>query len=109
MDEAREEAFLRLQRENAELKKANLDKGEQVKKLGVQLTRIRNDWQSSAAPKDLAPVAKARAAAEVSKTDRISELEVELSQRDAREQRLQQQLTLLKHCLLYTSPSPRDS
>ena len=40
----REDEFLRLQRENADLKKANLDKGEMVKKLGVQLTRIRNDW-----------------------------------------------------------------
>ena len=65
--------------------KANAEKSEAVKKMGVQLTRIRNDWQQSAAPKDLAPVAKARAAAEVSKSDRISELQVELSQRDARE------------------------
>ena len=92
----REDEFLRLQRENADLKKANLDKGEMVKKLGVQLTRIRNDWQTQAAPKDMAPVAKARAAAEASKSDRISELQVELSQRDAKEQQLQRQLTLLK-------------
>ena len=95
-DSAREDELLRLQRENAELKKANLDKGEQVKHLGVQLTRIRNDWQAQAAPKALAPVAKARAAAEVSKTDKISELEVKLAQREAKEQQLMRQIELLK-------------
>ena len=88
--------LIRLKTENEALKRSNLDKSETVKKLGVHLTRIRNDWQTASAPKDLAPAAKARAAAEVSKADRISELEVELSQRDARETRLQQQLTLLK-------------
>ena len=86
--------------ENAALKKSNLTQSENVKKLGVQLTRIRNDWQSQAAPKDLAPVAKARAAADVSKSDKISELQVELSQRDAREERLQQQITLLRQLSL---------
>ena len=83
--DAEEDELLRLQQENALLKRANADKGDQVKKLGVQLTRIRNDWQAQAAPKHLAPVAKARAAAEASKADRISELETELAQREARE------------------------
>lgn len=91
-----EDKILLQQKEIAELKQSNLEKGDTVKKLGVQLARIRNDWQQQAAPKDLAPVAKARAAAEASKKDRISELEIELSQRDFREERLQQQLTLLK-------------
>ena len=59
--DAREDELLRLRQENALLKKANTEKGDTVRKLGVQLTRIRNDWQSSAAPKDLAPVDKARA------------------------------------------------
>ena len=91
-----EERLMLLQQENDRLKKSNAEKSDAVKKMGVQLTRIRNDWQQSAAPKDLVPVAKARAAAEVSKADRISELQVELSQRDAREERLRQQLMLLK-------------
>ena len=89
---ARDDELLRLRQENSELKKSNLDKSDMVKKLGVQLTRIRNDWQSQATPGELAPVAKARAAAQASKADRISELEVELSQREAREERLQQQV-----------------
>ena len=93
---AREDELLRLRQENSELKKANLEKGDTVKKLGVQLTRIQADWKSAAAPKDLAPVAKAHAKADASKAERISELEVELSQRAAREQKLQQQLALLK-------------
>ena len=88
--------LIRLKTENEALKRSNLDKSETVKKLGVHLTRIRNDWQTQAAPKDMAPVAKARAAAEASKSDRISELQVELSQRDAKVQQLQRQLTLLK-------------
>ena len=93
---AREDELLRLRQENSELKKANLEKGDTVKKLGVQLTRVQADWKSAAAPKDLAPVAKAHAKADASKAERISELEVELSQRAAREQKLQQQLALLK-------------
>ena len=91
-----EDRLARLERENTDLKKANAEKVETVKKMGVQLIRIRNDWQQQATPKDLAPVAKARAHAEASKADRISELQVELSQREAREERLQQQLQLLK-------------
>ena len=91
-----EDRLARLERENAELKKANMEKSETVKKLGVQLVRIRNDWQSQTVPKDLAPVAKAKAVAEASKADRISELELELSRREAYESRLQQQLLVLK-------------
>ncbi|KOO26535.1 protein fantom isoform 1, partial [Chrysochromulina tobinii] len=73
-----------------------MEKSETVKKLGVQLVRIRNDWQSQTVPKDLAPAAKAKAVAEASKADRISELELELSRREAYESRLQQQLLVLK-------------
>ena len=91
-----EDRLARLERENAELKKANMEKSETVKKLGVQLVRIRNDWQSQTVPKDLAPAAKAKAVAEASKADRISELELELSRREAYESRLQQQLLVLK-------------
>jgi hypothetical protein len=93
---AREDDFLRLQQENASLKKMNLEEREQVKRLGVQLTRIKNDWTSGQVPANLAPTKKARDRAEISKADRISELQMEISQREAREERLQQQVTLLK-------------
>jgi hypothetical protein len=95
-DDGREDELLRLQQENSKLKKNNMEQNEHVKKLGVQLTRIKHDMASSTTPSGLAPVAKARAAAEVSKADKISALEVELSQREFREQKLQQQLQLLR-------------
>ena len=49
--EVLEEQLERLQKENAHLKKSNMEKTDTVKKLGVQLVRIRNDWQQQAAPK----------------------------------------------------------
>ena len=92
--------LLRMQQENAELKRSNMEKGDSVKKLSVQLTRIKNDWQQQAASgggkTHISPVEKARAAAAASKEDRISELETELHQRQVREDRMQQQLTLMR-------------
>eukprot|EP00665_Eupelagonemidae_sp_cell47_P009188 gene9188-5256_t len=92
-----DDRLARLEAENAELKKQKLEKDELVKKLGVQMVRIRSGLQEQAAPKGAAPLGKARGRAELSKADRIAQLEVELSHRDMREERLQQQLMLAKH------------
>ena len=86
----------RLREENSSLKKHNLEQGEKVKQLSVQMVRIRTGLQQQAVPKDLPPATKARAAKELSKDNRIAELECTLGQHEAREAKMAQQLSYFK-------------
>ena len=78
------------------MKKHNLEQIEKVKQLSVQMVRIRAGLQQQAVPKDVPPTTKARVAKEISKDDRIAELEFQIAQREAREAKLAQQLSYFK-------------
>eukprot|EP00965_Chrysotila_dentata_P178366 5891037-Pleurochrysis_carterae.AAC.1 len=71
----------------------------QVKALGVQMVRIKQGLsaQAAGADRDAPPVLRARAVSEASKADKIAELEMQLAMRDAREERLVQQLQFYKY------------
>eukprot|EP00966_Prymnesium_polylepis_P213013 4933330-Prymnesium_polylepis.1 len=74
-----DDELARLRDENSSLKRYNLEQGEKVKQLSVQMVRIQKGWQQQAVPKDVPPTEKARLAKEVAKEHRIAELESQLS------------------------------
>lgn len=93
-----DDRLLKLQQENAALKRHNLEQGEKVKQLGVQMQRIRSDLSAAShAGKDAPLAERARAAQVASKDEKIAQLEVRLAQRENEHRRLAQQLTLYKH------------
>ncbi|KAL1530447.1 hypothetical protein AB1Y20_001350 [Prymnesium parvum] len=86
----------RLREENSSLKRFNMEQSDKVKQLSAQMVRIQKGLHQQAVPKDVPPTTKARVAKDLTKEDRIAELEFELNQRDAREMRMAQQLTYFK-------------
>lgn len=67
---------------------------------------IRQGLQRQAVPKDEPPAVKARARKELSKDDKIAELEFALSQRDAKEAKMAQQLSYFKQVRAPPRPPP---
>jgi predicted RNase H-like nuclease (RuvC/YqgF family) len=91
-----DDEVLKLQEENAALKRHNLEQGEKMRQLGVQMQRIRADMASGSLGKSVPLVERARAAQVASKDEKIAQLEMEVAQRDAAQRKLAQQLTLYK-------------
>lgn len=91
-----DDEVLKLQEENAALKRHNLDQGEKMRQLGVQMQRIRADMASGSISKNVPLAERARAAQVASKDEKIAQLEMEVAQRDAAQRKLAQQLTLYK-------------
>ncbi len=91
-----EEELLALREENGALKRHNHEQEDKVRQLGVQMVRIREGLQNQATQNHATPAHKARAVKELSQADRIAQLELELAQRDAKEEKLAQQVTYYK-------------
>ena len=85
-----EEELLALRQENGALKRHNHEQEDKVRQLGVQMVRIREGLQNQATQNHTTPAHKARAVKELSQADRIAQLELELAQRDAKEEKLAQ-------------------
>ena len=67
-----------------------------MRQLGVQMVRIREGLQNQATQNHATPAHKARAVKELSQADRIAQLELELAQRDAKEEKLAQQVAAME-------------
>jgi hypothetical protein len=85
-----------LREANIALKRSNLSKEEEVRRYAVKMERIKHGLAAQAVGKESIPAHRARANKEFSKDDRIAELELALGQRDVKEQKLEQQVQLLK-------------
>ena len=85
-----------LREENSRLKQERHQQEGKVRELGVKMSRIRVGLQQQAVQKDLPPAQRAAERKELSKDDRIAELEMALVKRDAKEERLSQQVSLYK-------------
>jgi hypothetical protein len=91
-----DDEVLKLQEENAALKRHNLEQGEKMRQLGVQMQRIRADMASGSMGKSVPLAERARAAQVASKDEKIAQLEMEVAMRDAAQRKLAQQLILYK-------------
>jgi predicted RNase H-like nuclease (RuvC/YqgF family) len=91
-----EDELLALREENGALKRHNHEQEDKVRQLGVQMVRIREGLQNQATQNHTTPAHKARAVKELSQADRIAQLELTLAQRDAKEEKLAQQVTYYK-------------
>ena len=91
-----EDELLALREENGALKRHNHEQEDKVRQLGVQMVRIREGLQNQATQNHTTPAHKARAVKELSQADRIAQLELVLAQRDAKEEKLAQQVTYYK-------------
>ena len=91
-----EDELLALREENGALKRHNHEQEDKVRQLGVQMVRIREGLQNQATQNQTTPAHKARAVKELSQADRIAQLELVLAQRDAKEEKLAQQVTYYK-------------
>ena len=86
-----------LREENKSLKQHHREQEDKMRQLGTQMVRIREGLQNQAIQKETVPVKKAGQRKELSQADRIAQLELELAQRDAKEEKMAQQVTYYKH------------
>ena len=86
-----------LREENKSLKQHHREQEDKMRQLGTQMVRIREGLQNQAVQKETVPVKKAGQKKELSQADKIAQLELELAQRDAKEEKMSQQVTYYKH------------